>query len=82
MAVEVGKELTHIKAEEETLCVLKGIKQRGLGGCFFCWVLALGFFCCLFVFFFFLLGFGKGKDKRCLLSGTCSCHHTQAGFRS
>lgn len=64
--------MAHIKGEGEALYIFKGIKQRGLGGCFF-----VGF---SVYFFFFLLGFGEGKDKKCLLSDTCSCHQHTGRF--
>lgn len=68
--VEVGKEPWHTLKQKRRPYVLKGIKQRVLGGWSF-----VGFG---WVFF----PFGEGKEKRCLLSDTCCCHHTQAGFRS
>lgn len=36
--------------------------------------------CVLLVFFFFLLGFGEGKEKRCIFSDICCCHCIQTGF--
>lgn len=84
-----GLSMGCVKAAKESLFISNRMKQRSMGRCWalrVCLLVACCCCCCcsylfaVYIFDFVSLGFGGRKNKRWLLSNTCSSHCMQAGF--